>query len=82
MDIWSIPPIGVYKFNTNPSFDKQVGGITVVARDHDGVVVDLNIKYIPDAATVLALEAEALLLAMSVADKLKLEVVIFECDCC
>ncbi|KAK1399699.1 hypothetical protein POM88_009562 [Heracleum sosnowskyi] len=80
---WKPPPNDDIKINTNASFqeDSRTGGNRVVARDHDGQVVDSMSTFIPYALSAVALKLLAIKEGLLLATNNGCQHFILETDC-
>ncbi|KAL9688187.1 hypothetical protein QQ045_032604 [Rhodiola kirilowii] len=79
---WQKPKAGFVKVNCDASWNEEEkkGGIGVVLRDNDGVVMALSANYLHQANSIIECEGIALLEGMKLAQKMKQEKVILEVD--
>ena len=79
---WLPPPNGCFKVNVDAVIrsSNQTGGLGVVIRDSEGIVVAAAVQRIPYKGTVARIEAEVVNLGIQVAQNDKLLPMIIESD--
>ncbi|KAL9670969.1 hypothetical protein QQ045_008532 [Rhodiola kirilowii] len=80
--VWKRPPVGFIKINCDASWnDNLVGGMGIIARDNEGVVLGVRAIKALAVKNSAVCEGLGLLESFNLADQINADKVIFETDC-